>query len=176
MESCNWHNQHGSIFYRVLFQIGMIESNWESKLDYDSLWIRNPLKYYCCVCIHAGSIPFNKECRPLTTEVISNNATTTPEARFNHQTQPTNGCPAGIKHACIYAIQYQQCHDCTNNPDASPPPQIQFMINSGENFWCIPDQRDLDGVLDVYIGMRENNRNCMRLVEVSTTFLRFSRF
>ena len=114
--------------FHTLFQIGMTESNWESKLDYDSLWIRNPLKCYCCVCIYAGSIPDNKKCRPLTTEVISNNATaTTPEARFDHQTQPTNGCPAGIKHACIYTYN-------TNNVMTvlivlmSPPPPIQFKI------------------------------------------------
>ena len=64
---------------------------------------RSLLKTVNIIAMFAGSTPDDpdiEKCKPVTTEVMTENATATnPESGFDNQTQPTNGCPAGTNHA-----------------------------------------------------------------------------
>ena len=66
----------------------------------DHMPLFNKIFPFTMMAVIAGYPPDdqdNKSCQPVTTEVITNDATTTkPEPGFDHQTQPAKGSPAGI--------------------------------------------------------------------------------
>ena len=74
----------------------------------DHMPLFNKIFPFTMMAVIAGYPPDdqdNKSCQPVTTEVITNDATTTkPEPGFDHQTQPAKGSPAGITNIILIVL------------------------------------------------------------------------